>query len=260
MNQGFEVEEKIAAEANAQSPYAPAPLLDRAERVNSVTRLLIVGLVLLGIMGLFTILPNELARQATLVILGILAMVGVFFVLSLAIGWVHLSSRSRGDTFAKAFLDGLSHGAVAIDWNGRIVYANHAYGEMTGATKASELATVERVFAHSDEASEIVYRMNQRVRAGETVTEEFRMICDVRDRANSGEVLSPRWYRLTVRRQDHEDHHRPLLVWEMSDVTQERARQESVFQELQHAIDYLDHAPAGFFSASSDGGIVYLNA
>ena len=33
-----------------------------------------------------------------------------------------------------------------------------------------------------------------------------------------------------------------------------------MFQELQHAIDYLDHAPAGFFSAEPDGRIVYLNA
>jgi len=102
--------------------------------------------------------------------------------------------------------------------------------------------------------------MNQKVRAGETVTEEFRMIRDVRDRLDTDEVFAPGWYRLTVRPQDHEDHKRPLLVWEMSDVTQERARQESVFQELQHAIDYLDHAPAGFFSADAEGSIVYLNA
>jgi two-component system cell cycle sensor histidine kinase/response regulator CckA len=33
-----------------------------------------------------------------------------------------------------------------------------------------------------------------------------------------------------------------------------------VFQELQHAIDYLDHAPAGFFSVDADGNLSYLNA
>src|SRR6185312_6116812 len=32
------------------------------------------------------------------------------------------------------------------------------------------------------------------------------------------------------------------------------------FQELQHAIDYLDHAPAGFFSVDAAGDIVYINA
>jgi two-component system cell cycle sensor histidine kinase/response regulator CckA len=33
-----------------------------------------------------------------------------------------------------------------------------------------------------------------------------------------------------------------------------------VFQNLQHAVDYLDHAPAGFFSADAKGAVVYLNA
>jgi two-component system cell cycle sensor histidine kinase/response regulator CckA len=43
-------------------------------------------------------------------------------------------------------------------------------------------------------------------------------------------------------------------------VTHERERQENVFQELQHAIDYLDHAPAGFLSIDPGGSIIYLNA
>ena len=31
-------------------------------------------------------------------------------------------------------------------------------------------------------------------------------------------------------------------------------------RNLQHAIDYLDHAPAGFFSVEANGDIAYLNA
>ena len=53
---------------------------------------------------------------------------------------------------------------------------------------------------------------------------------------------------------------RRLTVWSLSDVTRERERQENVFQELQHAVDYLDHAPAGFFSVDGKGDVVYLNA
>jgi two-component system cell cycle sensor histidine kinase/response regulator CckA len=50
------------------------------------------------------------------------------------------------------------------------------------------------------------------------------------------------------------------VAWRVRDVSAERARQEAVFLELQHAIDYLDHAPAGFLSAEPDGRIVYINA
>ena len=51
-----------------------------------------------------------------------------------------------------------------------------------------------------------------------------------------------------------------MTVWSIADVTRERERQENVFQEFQHAIDYLDHAPAGFFSVDAAGDVVYLNA
>ena len=43
-------------------------------------------------------------------------------------------------------------------------------------------------------------------------------------------------------------------------MTAERARHENAFQDLQHAISFLDHAPAGFFSALADGSISYINA
>jgi two-component system cell cycle sensor histidine kinase/response regulator CckA len=51
-----------------------------------------------------------------------------------------------------------------------------------------------------------------------------------------------------------------LTLWTVTDVTRDRERQENIFQELQHAIDYLDHAPAGSFSVNGNGDISYLNA
>ncbi|MEK1932194.1 MAG: response regulator, partial [Pararhizobium sp.] len=52
----------------------------------------------------------------------------------------------------------------------------------------------------------------------------------------------------------------PLYIWQISDITSERDDQERFFKELQNAIDYLDHAPAGFFSAGKKGEIFYVNA
>ena len=51
-----------------------------------------------------------------------------------------------------------------------------------------------------------------------------------------------------------------LHVFQIADITAEREDQERFFRELQNAIDYLDHAPAGFFAAGRKGDIVYLNA
>jgi two-component system cell cycle sensor histidine kinase/response regulator CckA len=51
-----------------------------------------------------------------------------------------------------------------------------------------------------------------------------------------------------------------FAVWSVADITRDRERQEDVFQELQHAIEYLDHAPCGFFSVNARGELVYVNA
>jgi two-component system cell cycle sensor histidine kinase/response regulator CckA len=66
------------------------------------------------------------------------------------------------------------------------------------------------------------------------------------------------WFRIAVRPVDRP--RKPATLWTVADITHERERQENVFQELQHAIDYLDHAPAGFLSIDPAGAIVYMNA
>jgi two-component system cell cycle sensor histidine kinase/response regulator CckA len=69
-----------------------------------------------------------------------------------------------------------------------------------------------------------------------------------------------RWLRMKIRPLGLGKRAGRHTVWTLSDITRDRERQENIFQELRHAIDYLDHAPAGFFSADTKGDIVYLNA
>ncbi len=51
-----------------------------------------------------------------------------------------------------------------------------------------------------------------------------------------------------------------LVVWQVDEITQDRASEEASFAKVQAAIAYLDNAPAGFFTADADGNIEYLNA
>ena len=53
---------------NLEMPAKPTeisktPLIDRAERGGNIGRLLLVGLLLLGLVGLFTILPEAMAKS-----------------------------------------------------------------------------------------------------------------------------------------------------------------------------------------------------
>jgi two-component system cell cycle sensor histidine kinase/response regulator CckA len=50
------------------------------------------------------------------------------------------------------------------------------------------------------------------------------------------------------------------VIWTLEDISRDRDRQETAFLELQRAIDYLDHAPAGFFSADAQGRVQYINS
>ncbi len=72
----------------------------------------------------------------------------------------------------------------------------------------------------------------------------------------------PIWYRVRVQSLPAVDQAagKSLVMWSVEDISRDRAKQENIFLELQRAIDYLDHAPAGFFSTNGSGQIQYLNA
>jgi two-component system cell cycle sensor histidine kinase/response regulator CckA len=72
-----------------------------------------------------------------------------------------------------------------------------------------------------------------------------------------GKAQGARWYRVRVNPAPAPE---VRIGWLIADITREREHQENIFQELQNAIDYLDHAPAGFFSLEPDGRIRYMNA
>ena len=112
---------------------------------------------------------------------------------------------------------------------------------------------MERLFTGSPDVSESVYRLSQAAKSGGRASEELRLAPPPN---GEGDVA---WYRIRVRPLEGVAK-AGLTVWTVSDETREHSRHETFFQDLQHAIDYLDHAPAGFFSAEPDGAIVHMNA
>src|SRR6202035_2292171 len=149
-------------------------------------------------------------------------------------------------------VDNAVDGIVVTGSDGRVVYANAAYLDLTDAADANDLRPVERAFIGDADASEAIYRLLKAARDGKRLQEEVR-IAGMKGRP-------ARWLRFKIRPLGNSRRDKRLTVWSLADVTREREGQENVFQELRHAIDYLDHAPAGFFSVDDKGEIVYLNA
>ena len=232
------------------------PIIDRHAQGGGVVRLILLG-VGLAIVAVLLVVAGRgrLGEPLVLSVLGALAGVGVFFLFALVLGFIQLATRSGADAFSKNLADSLAAGLLVTDPEGRIVYANRAYGELLGVETDHEMASIESVFSGRHDASEIVYRLANAARAGEKGAEEFRLSSGLR----SGDE-GPRWFRLKARPLNRPGGGASLTVWEIADVTAERRRQEDTFQELQNAINYLDHAPAGFLSSELSGSIVYINA
>ncbi|MGD0641440.1 MAG: ATP-binding protein [Roseiarcus sp.] len=233
---------------------APTPsAVDRVERAANPGLLLLLALCLCGAVAAFLLLPGELGVKAVSWTIAGLAIFGVFSILLYAFGQLQFAGRAGRYDTTKAIADSNSDGLIVTDADSRIIYANEAYRVLSGATGAVDLKLVERLFTGAPEVSEAVYRLAQAAHTGNRAVEELRMAPPL-----SGEGAAA-WYRIRVR---------PLegiakagvTLWTVSDITRERERHESFFQDLQHAIDYLDHAPAGFFSAEPDGSIAHMNA
>jgi two-component system, cell cycle sensor histidine kinase and response regulator CckA len=221
-----------------------------------IWRLVFLGVVLAGGAAVLFLFGRErLGEPAILAVLGALAAIGVFFLFAMLLGFVQVSAQRSADLFAKNLVDGMDAGLVVNDRNGRVVYANRAYAELLGARSASEVGSVEAVFSRRGESADIVYRLANAARRGDTAVEEFRLPTGLK----TGEE-GARWFRTRVRSMSVPGIGNDLTVWQVSDITAARRRQENAFQELQNAINYLDHAPAGFIASEANGSIVYVNA
>ncbi len=234
------------------------PLVDRGGRAGTAVRILLLALVLIGVAAAFVVFKTSLDNEMVLGVLGVLAMVGIFFLVSSIIGFIEVMPQRQSDSLARAFLNSHPDGSLITDEKGRIVYANAAYGALTGARKPTEVQTLEALLSRHRESNEALYRLSNGLREGREGREEFRLLRALGPSANGS---GAHWYRLKARiLQSEESGGRPLHIWQISDITSERDDQERFFKELQNAIDYLDHAPAGFFSAGRKGEIFYLNA
>jgi two-component system cell cycle sensor histidine kinase/response regulator CckA len=223
-----------------------------AERGGSVILVLLVAGMLVAAATAIVMLGRSNAEPYILAFLAALATVGVFSLFALACGILRLSASTTVSPLIKAVVDGAFDGVVVNDGDGRVVYANAAYLDLIGAVDINDMRPVERVFIGDADASEAIYRLLKAAREGKRLQEVVRVA------GLKGQP--PRWLRFKVRPLGSGRREAHLTVWSLTDVSRERDRQEYAFQALQHAIDYLDHAPAGFFSVDAKGDIVYLNA
>ena len=232
---------------------AIVPALDRGGKNGSVLMVLLLAAVLVGAVIGATVLDDEVRTQFILWFLAAFAAFGVLGFFMFAIGVLQLGSQATRNDLTKSVSDSSQDGLLVTDAQGRIVYANAAYLRLANSSDPALLKPVERLFTGSAEVSEAIYRLSLAAKERRSASEEVRLTPPLAGEGSVG------WYRLRVTPIDRGSA-APASVWAVTDLTRDRERQENVFQDLQAAIDYLDHAPVGFFSADAQGTVAYMNA
>jgi len=241
-----------------QEDIYPDPLVSRG-RGGGLWRVLLLGLFLVACAAAFALFGDRIPVEVVLTFVGLLAVAGVFCLFGLASGLFRFANGEEGRTLSRAFLDSLPHGALIADRDGKIVYANAQYGAFTGGFANGVPVGVPRLFAGQAEASEAIYRLSRAAKEGRSAVEDIRIVGGLGGgQAEPGKAY---WYRVSCRPLPQSDGgSRAMVAWSVEDITRDKENIEVAFRDLQRAIDYLDHAPAGFFSADAEGRIQYLNS
>ena len=224
---------------------------DRTERPGGALLVLALSLAIICVAAVFVLAPSAFAPRIAMAALALFSIAGVFFLFAYAIGLVRFSSQDRAEDITRLIAEASGEGLLITNGDSDIRYVNAAYRTLANVRDSRAAPGVEKLFSGPPEVSEAIYRLAQAARAGASHVEDLRLSPPLTGSGAMG------WYRIRVK---------PLpqigpraCLWAVADVTGDRQRQENIFQELQHAIDFLDHAPAGFFSAAPGGDISYMN-
>jgi two-component system, cell cycle sensor histidine kinase and response regulator CckA len=215
--------------------------------------ILAFAVLMAGAVAAFSFLPTDEGTPLAILALALFAIAGLCASFAFAMGLLQFSRQASRTDVTNLICDGNTEALIVTDAGGKIIYANDAYLTLAGARGLADLRPVERLFSGSTEISEAIYRLAQAARERKSATEELRLSPPLGGAGGIG------WYKIKVRPLALASARRASL-WSVADVTREREKQEKVFQELRQAIDFLDHAPAGFFSCDQNGDVSYMNA
>jgi two-component system, cell cycle sensor histidine kinase and response regulator CckA len=214
---------------------------------------LVLGLVAAGGMAA-ALIGNAAGELAMIGVLALLAVAGAFLILGLLSGYLRVSERVAEAEIVKSVADGLETGLEIVDGRGRVLYRNSALQRLTGR-RAGRHVTLEELLAGEPGSAQAFFRLSRAAERGESREEEVRM------RARLAETGTDRWLRVAVRPFPAPGgQNGRLTLWQVTDVTRERAREIETVSGLESTLAFYDNLPQGLFAVTPDGRLAHINA
>lgn len=229
-------------------------LLNRGQNWSSSLGLAgLVGLFLAGALGGFVVFNIDEVGPSGYLLIGGLATVGFFSLISL------ISNRTSGQSFGRSNSAGIAVDALeslpdpcfVTDKKGTVLFANQAYRHL-GLDANDRAMPLERLLAGQMGVDEKLYQLAQAARLGLADEEELRFVPP----AGQGRE---RVFKAAVQPLSGTQARAGASIWLLRDMTTERVAEAKAKVGRDRYLAYLDDAPFGFFSASETGRIVYLN-
>ena len=240
------------SEAQPASIAAGNPLMP----VRSGGGLIALGAAALaGSLAVLAVLSFDTTEPLMLTLMAFLATLGVFFMFGLAAGHIRVAERKTDGEVVAALAKGFSDGLCVTTLEGRRLYANPAFDTLVPA-KFSHVSALESLFAGEPQASEALFRLARAAARNETRTEEVRLRTVVAGQRHS------RWFRLEVTPVNTQlglDETGPVVLWRITDITDERRREVEMLRSLEATLGHYEAMPIGLVVADENAGIEYLN-
>ncbi|PNQ98466.1 hybrid sensor histidine kinase/response regulator [Azospirillum argentinense] len=170
--------------------------------------------------------------------------------LALALRMVRARRRvARVGSLLGSALEGLPSGQLVCDGAGHVVFVNSTFRSLTGWSEGEPpLRALERQFADDADSADAFRRLCERVKGGYSGSIELA----VRQQGRAAE-----WRRIQGQPIDG---HAGAVMWRVEDITARRELEQVTRREQTQLVDFMDHAPIGFFSVDQDGHFQFVNA
>jgi two-component system, cell cycle sensor histidine kinase and response regulator CckA len=212
----------------------------------------------------FGLISSGSGEPLLLTVISVLAMLGMFLLFGIAAGHVRIGARLPTGDILKAAADVLDDPQMVTSADGGVLYWNPSFDKMFGRSESGPRAALEAAVSGDPEAAQVLFRLMRASERGEARREDIRL------RA-SPTGSRPSWIRVAVRpfasperASTDKDGQTPaqdsLALWQVSDVSSDKAREAQKIGSLEAALASFDSMPAGFMSIAADGAITHVNA